>query len=553
MNTELLLEIEKLQLPHRYGDELEPGWIEELLADYEMPASDMALQLSDDVLKWSEGSEPSELIRHVISHYLAALKVDQYSLSGGQYLTLFQKIQKGDKKNWRGLDWFTAKLLLSKARVVGYLCREEHYSASQVVKVLSATESSLRVPFQTIGLICDRFDASVKPPSKEMIDATWVESENLGDKIFADASVRDSCGIASQISDGFAPNEFLERDLLALSGVDSGEEPSWNYLQMLYWQALLLETHDHPATWLYEFVPRGSSALHLFDKFELATNNPFLNNAKGTAVLGNQWALNRGGDDAHALVSILAQLENHPRSASLQTSRVLRAWITRTLAVEREKRSYIEILDSEKAYGRIIEAVKQVGTGTHGVIEQRVVDALSVLAFSGESWKPNGLGDHVNTTNTSRKKLGDVEFASAEALKAVAVEAHGGKLSRVYSDSHMLSLERSIRWRLESSWANLAEASDWTVDVIFVAHSYSNESFQSQSLLHDVQVNFEYIDYEELHRRAVEQSSKEELINQFDQWVTRILNSASVRQKVRAVAADLMGDAVRLVAPSSTL
>lgn len=548
MNSHLgfISEVEKLQLPCRFDFTVETGWVEELLADYDTSAEDLALALADDVDRWREGAEVPDLVRSVIGLYLAAADVDKYSLTGESYLELFRRIQKGDKKNWRGLDWFTTKLLLSKARVIGYLQSEERYSGSQVVKVLAATDNSLTVPFQTVNIIGERFGTKVIPPAKEAINETWERSRSYGDKLFADATVQESCGKAALIANGFAPIKSLESDLLSLSGFRSDNEPSWNYLQMLYWQALILEYYDHPASWLYEFVPRGSSATYALKKFEVSTNNPFLNNAKGTASLNWQWALNRGGDDAHGLVSILTLLEELPRTANVEVARILRAWIVRTFELQREQKTNLYIIEPRSAYNRLINAVINGGTETYGVIEQRVVDALSALAFSDSTWTASGLGDHVNATNTAKKKLGDVEFASPETLQAVAIEAHGGKLTRAYVDSHNLSLSRNLKQRLLTSWASLAEASKWRVNVLFVAHTYSDENFPKELVLHQVPVTFEYLDYSDLLARAVRNSSPDDFEVCFDNWVIRILNSQNVRQAVREKARKFMGDAAVL-------
>lgn len=71
-------------------------------------------------------------------------------------------------------------------------------------------------------------------------------------------------------------------------------------------------------------------------------------------------------------------------------------------------------------------------TYTQGVLEQRIVDGLALLAFSGEGWRPKGIGDSVNASNLSRRKLGDVEFTNVDGRTAIALEAHGGQLSINY-------------------------------------------------------------------------------------------------------------------------
>ena len=555
----LRMSLDGLQLPRSPHLTTDYDWIIPVLEQYGRTIEDAAIQINNDVADWQNGATPSDFLEAVITAGLEAYHQDQYSLTGTEYLEVFRKISSGGDK-WRGCEWWDTRLLLSKTRVIGYLQREEGYSASQIVRMLAATDTSLHVPFQAIQCISSSLGSQSKPPKLNEIDKAWKRDSNYGDSLFADSSLEDSLEVAGAIAKRFVPDSHIETYLKSLVGeVDQDEnaEVNWPYFQILYWLSLIVEYYDHPAGSLYEFSPRGKSALHTFDKFKLSTGNPILNNAKATASLSREWALNRGAEDAHALVALIETLESIPHFAGTEIARILRAWVVRTLALYKEERKVLVLKDPDVAYTRLVEKVAKGETYTHGVVEQRVVDALSNLAFVEDaSWRAHGLGDHVNASNLSRKKLGDVEFTKysqggqdqPNSISSVALEAHGGNLTKIYVENHLKTLAISVQDRFEQDWSKITDPEFCHVDVIYVAHSWNVDVPRERTQLSGIVVDLDYMNYDELKSRALASSSDEERLSCFNQWVLNVLNSHRVRQSVRNIAAEIMGDAVFLAA-----
>ena len=554
----LRLAVDGLQLPRSPHSKVDYSWIKPILTEFKRTLFDGGIQIESDVAEWQGGKQPSKFLKAIITAGLDAYAEDYYSISGATYLDLFRRITKGGNK-WRGPDWWTTKLLLSKARIIGYLQRAEGYSASQVVRTLAATDPALQVPFQAVQIISGCYEAEAVPPTKDEIDKTWQVDSDYGGLLFADASLQDSLEIADAMADKFVPHSHVEEQLELLVGkADKAapEEINWPYFQMLYWLSLIVEYYDHPAGSLYEFVPRGTSANHTFEKFELSTSNPFLNNAKATAFLSREWALNRGGDDAHALVALIELLESIPHAAGVEVARVLRAWVVRTLSMLKEKRRYIEVANPHEAFRSIVEEICERETNTFGVIEQRVVDALSTLAFATDStWRPNGLGDHVNATNTSRKKLGDVEFTQFDSgtldaptrIHSIALEAHGGHLTKSYVENHQKSLATSLKHRVDDEWSKITDPEFCVLEVIYVAHSRTGDVPKKTLTMSGITVETKYLSYHELADVAWSKSSTSLQLEVFDRWVVSVFNSPRVRQSVRDKAVAIMGESASLV------
>ncbi|MBN9643626.1 hypothetical protein ACFSSC_11490 [Corynebacterium mendelii] len=58
--------------------------------------------------------------------------------------------------------------------------------------------------------------------------------------------------------------------------------------------------------------------------------------------------------------------------------------------------------------------------------EQRIADALAVLAFGPDDWRGRGIGDRAKAPNLSRRTLGDIEFTHVDRRWAIgdAVRTH---------------------------------------------------------------------------------------------------------------------------------
>ena len=70
--------------------------------------------------------------------------------------------------------------------------------------------------------------------------------------------------------------------------------------------------------------------------------------------------------------------------------------------------------------------------------------ACALCAPGGRGWRSHGIGDSVNASNVSRRKIGDAEFQHATEKTVVAYESHAGRLTDVYVDGHVETLRRVI-------------------------------------------------------------------------------------------------------------
>ena len=460
-----------------------------------MEPEDLAIALQQYLEDWeSEG----RVNVHLKGAFGAALRFAPSvlaSLDASVYFELHDKLHAGGG-DVASLPRAVARRLLSRSSLIAHLLAEEKFSCSQVARLLSATEVSLDVPHGAIATIARamRLLPSLDPNAAGQ--ALWSSDESLSFELFPDSSLDESNLIAAHNVAAWLPEvdvgSLLKR--ISATGQTSGE-PFWPYLQMLHWCLTPIEFYDHPASYLYEFAPRGRVGLDLFARYPTVTGNPVLNNAKAVQTLNSSWARNRGGDNAHGLVSLLGAIESLPFVPRRQVARVLRAWLIRLIGLCTVTPTQLALGVTDDLFDQVVSYVAVNETNTQGVIEQRIVDCLSVLAFAGPSWRTKGLGDGVNVSNFSRHKLGDVEFTNVDERRAIAVEAHAGRLSAIYARDHVRSFARVLLQRLEESWAGLDAPESWAVEVIFVAHSWDAD-LPTEDVVHGVRVTYQYVSFQ---------------------------------------------------------
>lgn len=492
---------------------------------------DLVILLREAMDHWREGGAPNALIREVVTAALGTRTTENGTLDGKQYLSLYGRLRAGTADTV-GLNHVLAIRLLSRTTLIAHLLQAERLSCSQIARLLQATESRLDVPANAVQVIAGALGLKPSLDPDYAGAPLWAADQERSLEYFPDSNLADSCEAAGHEIARWAPEENTASMLLRLSKSSEFGEPNWPYLQILHWCSTALEFYDHPASFLYEFKPRGIAGNEVFKHYPTVTGNPVLNNAKAVAALDRTWARNRGSDDAHALVNLLTMLEALPFAARRQVARVLRAWLVRVIELETiEPRP----LRGHLGYSEVLHVAKYLAkheSNTRGVLEQRIVDALSTLVFAREGWRPKGIGDGINASNLSRNKLGDVEFTSLEERTAIALEAHGGHLSQAYVRDHQRSLSRVLNRRLRESWADLDAPTAWTVRVIFVAHTQA-ESLPSKERVHGVSVRYEYIDYDRLIEMATDGQSPEALEYACRTLVIDALNSETVRESVR--------------------
>lgn len=525
--------IASLQLPMTRANESAGVEAAELyLNTRSLSPSDGALLILESLDQWKRTGVPSTLLKEIV-RIILSLDADLGQMLAANYFIIFGRLRSGTQ-DWNGLPHTTARRLLSRLPLLSHLLVAESMSCSQVSKLLKALENSLDVPYQAVGVIARALGHFPSLDISQAGDDLWEKDASLALTLFPDSGTAEACDIAGSEANKYLPETDVAHLLHQLSQISNPSSPIfWPYLQILHFCCVPLEFFDHPASYLYEFAPRGQIAGQLFARYPTATGNPVLNNAKAVQTLDRAWARNRGGDDAHALVALLESLESLPHVTRRQLARVFRAWLYRVIELETSIPVPLPADLTADEIERVVFYIADNETNTQGVLEQRIVDGLSLLAFSGEGWRPRGIGDSVNASNLSRHKLGDVEFANVDDRTAIALEAHGGHLSVTYVKDHQRSLARIMDQRLEESWSALDDPSVWSVRVIFVAHSRDPLGLPESEVLSEVSIQYEYWDYAQLIAQATANTTRLGDDELFRQHAIQPLNLKTTRQSVR--------------------
>lgn len=503
--------------------------------------ADLILVLEEALEDWEKTGIPAALLKLFVAFALEPSKQNFGNIDGKAYFDIYERLRRGSGDTV-GLTHTVARRLLSRTSLIAHLLDAERLSCSQVARLLHATEASLDVSYEAVRAIARPLGLVPILDANAAGNDLWRSDQERSISYFPDSNLEESCEVAAREVKKWAPEANISRPLTALSQVfDSTVEMRWPYLQILHWCTTVLEFYDHPASYLYEFSPRGQIALALFERYPAVTGNPILNNAKAVERLNHIWARNRGGDDSHALVELLTLLESLPFNARRQVARVLRAWLCRVIELETVEPSLISISNVHDAFSSLMEYISHSETNTRGVIEQRAVDALAMLAYGLPGWRPKGIGDGINASNLSRHKLGDVEFTNINERTAIALEAHGGHLSKTYVRGHQRSLSRIVKQRLVDSWSDLDEPEEWSVEVFFVAHSRDLVGLPEREQMHGVKITYSYLTYFELKDLALRKTDTVHQTDVFRDLVIDGMNQRNVRQSARNKFLEIVG------------
>lgn len=505
---------------------------------------DYAFVLDNAINNWISNGEVEPELTQVVDVLLQGTTAENLGLTAESYFKMYAHLGAGGGRDWKALEHHQAVRLLSRCLLVHNLLLEERLSSSQISRLLANLESSVSVPYKAIQVLARHFHLTPSISQEQLDKEIWPKDAQRAQDEFVDSTLVDSCRLAQELANTWAPENSLERQLLdltsSLDATSDENDAGWRYLQMLHWCCIPLEYYDHPASHVYEFSVRGNVATSLFKRYShVVTGNPFLNNAKAVAKLDRDWARNRSGKDAHGLVEILLFLESLPFKSRREIARVLRAWLVRLIEIRSSRHVPMESPPTWDTVQRICSLIAGSETNTKGVIEQRVIDSLSAARYSNAGWRARGLGDSVNATNLSRRKLGDVEFVFIKERVAVAIEAHGGVVTQAYFQDHRRSLARGIQQRLEDSWGSIDDPGSWTIQVRFVAHRVS-DGLPTKDEIEGVQVKYAYLSYDEFIQDTIESVAEEDVVNAFKIYYFDALNSMLVPQWIRNRADELV-------------
>ena len=289
---------------------------------------------------------------------------------------------------------------------------------------------------------------------------------------FGDMPADESEGTFKGLLGNFSRNEELWEEVTELVYV--GFEP---YLFILYFELLTLETTDRfPGRAIYECGPRGQKVKALWNSMYHPTQeNPYLNNAKSVYSLDMTWAetkLSRETQNGSLMLAGIFEIMSElPYTTRRRVAHVIRCYL---IHVANEKQSSTP-LPAVTSIGirSFVERVASSNSLTKGVLDQRMVDFLTMCAHDYDKWMARGLGSSVNETNASGRKFGDVEYLSLEDRRTMhAYEAHGGGLRDEYVQDHISSLIGTVKYFKDVA-NDRGETFEREVEVTYVAHDIS--------------------------------------------------------------------------------
>jgi hypothetical protein len=441
--------------------------------DATMPGSDpgdRAIEFSRAGREWRLGAAAPQFRAAV----RAALEVgfDHPTLGakvGREFLTLHAELRATD-----GLSFEEASALLSHTGHIVQLAEGQRYSASQIARVLSGADERAGFRRETVQTVLRKLGLLPALDPDDVDQLVW-EDALLEEIWFGDATLATSLSmVASAAEDLSFPGDCAPL-LRALAPTVA--EVNGPLLRLLFYQCVVAQFFDHPPSHLYEFSPRGAIARKVFGVIldELPGGaNAALNVSKSIHVLDEGWA--RGRQERAAALA-LAELVHGLDSMGLAARQELAAWLRRwVLLVIRVRQPLLRAVPTTPTAADIANVLNSVAAGetfTYGIVEQRVLDAVAAAAhLETAGWRSRGIGDPVNASNLSRKKFGDVEFIILRpaAPELVGYEAHAGRLTTVYIEAHLATLEPILERRREELETIEPDAAKLTIRVIFVAH-----------------------------------------------------------------------------------
>jgi hypothetical protein len=383
------------------------------------------------------------------------------------YLALIRKIvgkYVGTKRE--------AVILLSQLPLMLLLARDFSASPARIAQLLGSADGRNPVSWRAVQTLLVHFRI------RNELDAVLVseligEDEILSTVDFGDADVETVVNLLAEQAACFGLGAGFRDSLAALLTPLQGD-PFIPYLQILLYISVVDHFYDHPPEFIYTFKPRGAVANLVFSKFpdQLAPGgNPMLNNFKAVDRLTYDWAESREDNriQAVALVSVIMGISSLSFPAKKQLSQIIRRGIFRFIEVRTPAEIIIPTVRELDEVSTFLLQVAARPTETRGIIEQRVTDFLSAMSHKDVAWRPRGLGDPVNASNTASRKLGDCDFQNAIHHQCHAYEAHAGRLTDVYLEEHLRTLRLNLPKRI-NEWSGISEISEWRMKVTFLVH-----------------------------------------------------------------------------------
>ena len=519
---------------------LKAGELESVLADYfnkecagtTQTFQETVLELNLDFQRWlsnTDGGGVPDSVRGLLSQseWLSGIARDLRTTPASLYSRVIDGLRQSENSKRK------AAVIASYLPLMVTLAREFNYSSAGIAKVINEFDGKTSLHWKSVDKVlrCLKLTRDMSKSSVADLlraDRTRSETEWADANVSVIAEVLSSDAIELELDIGaslrmlFAPDEFAV---------------FIPYLQTLFYLCVITEYFDHPCEYLYTFKPRGRVANLVFDVFPSTVapaGNPVLNNFKAIDRLSFDWSKSRDDNrsQAQALVDVVLALSSLSHSPRKLLARRIRAAIFRYIDIKTPQELVLEKVERFSEIAGFLSCAAEANTQTAGIIEQRVVDFVMAYNHLSEQWKSRGLGDPVNATNTSSKKLGDCDFQDIVRCQCAAAEAHGGKLTDIYVEDHLRTMRRNLSARL-AEWELVSDVDQWHTKLFFIAHEIACATERPGGLPDRFEI--EKITYAEFLAPIIEfdEGDDSDLVFLFNTWVIDILNKDNVPHRVK--------------------
>ncbi|MBD8658238.1 hypothetical protein IFT68_21725 [Oxalobacteraceae sp. CFBP 13730] len=464
--------------------------LDQALARLHVNSDDFFAWHSLNVGLWQEGKPAPLPLRKIVKTVLEGADPINGARLALKYFDLHTKLMTA-----HAMSHEEARSFLTNAFLIADLATVDLLSAAQIARLLSEGREGSLFSRQSVGslLLALRCGCALEETKvKALFDKDRVNELSF----FADAGLEAAAEIVNDTAMRLGNRAPLAAYLLTLARFTP-------YLQILHFQCVIAEFYDHATTDVYEFNPRSKLGKWIFDQYPLGKGNPFLNNLKSVEVLAQSWVRAKKSKErpgAHVLLGVLQGLQEMRFAGRRELAKAIRLWLHRVIRLSKEQAVSIPAALSADQHSRINAWVATGNTVTCGVVEQRIVDAVSTSLHLKGDFRIRGRGDSVNTTNISRKKMGDCDFQNSDDLIIHAYESHGGTLTDIYVDEHIRTLEKVIGLR-KDELEGVADISKWKLNVIFIAHNFSLKH-RGTVTVGGLNVSFDFIDFSVFLSRA---------------------------------------------------
>lgn len=448
--------------------------LEKFLLEKDVLISDFLDWTTINLEQWEDSKAPPADLKILIQRILLVSGDFATEALSINYFSIHLKLIDEHYFSHAEARWF-----LSHSFIMLELASKGMLTAAQIARMLAIKDGRVRFNRHTTETFLNKMKLG---PSLtlEQTENLFNTDKNQEAPYFADANLDEAAIMldAAARSLGFAGE--LSENLRTLANQDEIGRYS-PYLQILHFQCTLAEYFDHAVTDLYEFSPRGQAAIWLFDAYPdvlSRAGNPFLNNAKSVERADEGWVRMKKKEirpGTAALESVLSKLEEMGFASRRELARLIRLWLHRIIRYTQPLTNNLPNSLSVEEWNNALEEIGSSNTSTYGILEQRVVDAISWGKHTN-GWRTKGIGASVNATNISTRRLGDCDYQSSELKTISTYESHGGTLTDIYVKEHLRTLKKSFSLRKEEL-EGIAELNEWTINVTFIAHKLKLQQF----------------------------------------------------------------------------